>query len=169
MAKLTRLSTEDRENLAAYLDGELDENGTRRIESILTSSEVARNDVDLLARTYEMLDLLPRPKAPNDFTEKTLATAKLEGYRKPLSQQPWFRWAQRGAVLGGWSLAILVAGAFGYALTNRWIPTQDDLLLQQLPLMEKLDSYVEADSIEFLHELAGQKQLLNEIQRSASP
>jgi hypothetical protein len=166
MAKLTRLNTEDRENLAAYLDGELDENSTRRIESILTSSEVARNDVDVLARTYDLLDLLPRPKAAGDFTERTIATAKLEHYRKPLAQQPWFRLARRGAVLSVWTLAMLIAGACGYALAQRGFRSSDDLLLEKLPLIQNLDMYEEVQSTEFLNQLSGQKALLQEIQRS---
>ena len=44
MEKLTRLTTEQRDNLTAYLDGELDEDGTRLIETVLASSTVARND-----------------------------------------------------------------------------------------------------------------------------
>ncbi|WP_437192125.1 anti-sigma factor family protein [Planctomicrobium sp. SH527] len=166
MGKLTRLSTEDRENLAAYLDGELDENSTRRIESVLTSSEVARNEVDVLAQTYDMLDLLPRPRAAGDFTEKTLATAKLTEYRKPLTQHQWFRSARKGAIFAGWGLALLTAGVVGYSLAFRWIPRQDDFLLQQLPLIQKLDVYVETGNIEFVKELSAQKQLLKELQGS---
>ncbi len=169
MTKLTRLNTEDRENLAAYLDGELDENGTRRIESVLTASEVARNDIDLLARTYEMLDLLPRPKVAQDFTERTIATARLTEFRQPISRQAWFRSVQRGMVFGLWGIAMLAAGMFGYSLTNRWVPRQDDVLLEQLPVIQNVDVYLETGSVEFLHELAAQRQLLKELQRSTSP
>ncbi len=168
MAKLTRLNSEDRENLAAYLDGELDDDTTRRIEAVLTASEVARNDVDLLARTYDMLDLLPRPKASSDFTQKTVATAKLEGYRKPLTQQPWFRNLRQVGIFAAYGGAMLLCGVLGYAATNQWIPQQDDLLLQQLPLIQNLDAYLEAGDIEFVRDLAAQKQLLNDIQRSTS-
>ncbi|HWL10672.1 MAG TPA: hypothetical protein VNQ76_19855 [Planctomicrobium sp.] len=168
MAKLTRLTSEDRENLAAYLDGELDEDGTRRIESVLTASEVARNDVDVLARTYEMLDLLPRPQITQDFTERTLASARLREHRKPISQQAWFLTAQRIGVLGLWGIAMLITGMAGYSITNRWIPRQDDVLLKQLPMIQNLDVYAESGSIEFLQELSSQKQLLNDLQRGTS-
>lgn len=169
MDKLTRLSSEDRDNLTAYLDGELDENATRRIESILTNSTVARNDVEMLARTYEMLDLLPQAKAPNDFTEKTVATAKLESYRRPLTQQPWFRKLQRGALLGLWSLALVVTAMAGYSLTQRWIPQEQDLLLDDLPVIERLDVYTEIRDLEFLRALSSQPQLQEEIQGAAHP
>lgn len=165
MEKLSRLTPEDRDNFTAYLDGELDENGTRRIESLLTSSAVARNDVEILARTYELLDVLPRPRAPGEFTEKTVATAKLEGYRKPLHQQPWFRPAQQAMVLAGWGFVLLIAGMCGFALAYRWVPQSDDQLLDALPLIQNLDMYNEANSVKFLHELSGQPQMLEELRR----
>jgi anti-sigma factor RsiW len=169
MDKLARLTSEDRDNLTAYLDGELDENNTRRIEAILTSSAVARTDVEILARVYELLDVLPRPKANKEFTERTIATARLEAYRKPLAQQPWFKWSQRGAILASWTAILLVAGALGFSLTNRWIARPDDILLRDLSLIQNLDVYSEVGSVEFLQELSGEKNLLEEMQGKAQP
>lgn len=163
MDKLSRLTAEDRDNLTAYLDGELDEESTRRIESVLASSSVARNDVEMLARTYEVLDLLPRPRAAEDFTERTVATAKLETLRKPISQQPWFKAARNGLLMGGWSGAILTASVCGYALSHHWVSLSDDQLLDELPLIEKLDVYSEVDSLDFLNRLSAEKQLLEEM------
>lgn len=163
MDKLSRLTAEDRDNLTAYLDGELDEESTRRIESILAGSSVARNDVEMLARTYEALDVLPRPRAAEDFTERTVATAKLETLRKPVSQQPWFKTARNLLILGGWTVAMLGSGVCGYALTYHWISRSEDQLLDELPLIEKLDVYSEVDGLEFLNRLSAEKQLLQEM------
>lgn len=167
MEKLSRLTTEDRENLTAYLDGELDEESTRRIESVLASSAVARNDVELLARTYDLLDDLPRPGAPSNFTEKTVATAKLEGYRKPLSQQPWFQVARRGLILGTWTVAIIATGTTCYLLTNRWVPQQEDLLIEKYPVIRNLDVYSEVGSVEFLNKLTAEPDLIKDIRARA--
>jgi len=169
MDKLARLNPEDRDNLTAYLDGELDENATRRIESILTSSSVARNDIEVLTRTYDLLDLLPRPTVPADFTERTVATAKLEGYRKPVTQHEWFRQLKLNLPLAGWSLGILALACLGFAMTNRWLPRNDTLLLKELPVIQNLDVYTEVGSVEFLEELSHQHQLLEEIQGAAHP
>lgn len=166
MAKLARLSAEDRDNLPAYLDGELDEESTRRIESILTVSEVARNDVDVLARTYDMLDLLPRPKAPNDFTERTVATAKLDNQRIPITSQTWYLRSTQFAMLGACGLAFVLVGLVSYAMTNRWLPDEDDLLLKDYPVILQLDSYLATGEVAFLEELAKQRAMLNEIERS---
>jgi len=164
MNQLARLTAEDRDNLTAYLDGELDENATRRIESILTSSEVARTDVEVLARTYELLDLLPRPASGKEFTEKTIATAKQEEYREPITHQAWFRYVEQSLPLIGWSFAVFLAACCGFAITHQWVPQQEDLLLEELPLIQNLDQYSEIGSVQFLEALASQKQLLEDIQ-----
>ena len=67
MDKLSRLSTEQRGDLVAYLDGELEEDATAAIEHVLAHSNVARNDVEMLARTYDLLDQLPHLAAPEKF------------------------------------------------------------------------------------------------------
>jgi len=169
MDKLARLNSEDRDNLTAYLDGELDENVTRRIESILTSSSAARNDVELLARTYDLLDLLPRPVGSQDFAEKTVATARLESVRKPALEGAWLKRVQQAIPLLMWSFAFLLAACCGYLVTNQWVPRQDDLLLKDLPLIQNLDLYHEVGSVQFLEELAAQRQLLEDIQGTGSP
>src|SRR5579859_2895023 len=76
MAKLARLSSEQRENLTAYLDGELDEATTQDIEQVLAVSEVARHEVDMLSRTWDLLNALPTHKASEEFTHKTMSNLR---------------------------------------------------------------------------------------------
>ena len=66
MEKTLRLSAEQREDLVAYLDGELPDQKAQLIDQVLARSEVARHEVEALARTWEMLDVLPTPKAPSE-------------------------------------------------------------------------------------------------------
>ena len=58
-----RLSPAERDNLVAYLDGELPDGESRRIATKLTSSPTARREVEALERTWQLLDHLPRPQA----------------------------------------------------------------------------------------------------------
>lgn len=46
----------------------------RQLESVLADSPVARKDVEMLVRTYELLDLLPRTEVMIQFTQRTMAT-----------------------------------------------------------------------------------------------
>jgi anti-sigma factor RsiW len=163
MEKLTRLTTEQRDNLTAYLDGELDEDGTRQIETVLANSTVARNDVEVLAKTYELLDLLPRPKASGEFTEKTLQTAKLEEVRMDPRQTVWYRHGKRIVRRGAWAAILLVAACVGYSLARYQVPKQQDLLLDNFEVIQKLDDYEKAGSFEFLDALSHDSNLLKRM------
>ncbi len=168
MEKLQRLSSEDRDNLPAYLDGELNEDATRRIESILAQSSVARNDLERLSKTYDLLDELPHPDAPKDFVEKTLATVRLEEVKVSISDQLWFQNTQKVLVLIGWTVALIIASVAGFAITNHIIERPEDVLVEELPLMKNLDRYEEVQSVEFLNQLTASEELLKQMGKATS-
>ncbi len=163
MEKLTRLTTEQRDNLTAYLDGELDEDGTRQIETVLAGSTVARNDVEVLARTYELLDLLPRPKASGEFTEKTMQTAKLGEVRPDPRQTVWYRHGKRIIRWASWAALLFAAATVGYAVAHNQVPRQQDLLLDNIQVIQKLDDYEKAGSFEFLDALSHDSGLMKRM------
>ena len=66
------LNEEDRANLVAYLDGELDEHAARDLEARLANDPRARAEAETLRRTWELLDYLPRAEASGSFTHRTL-------------------------------------------------------------------------------------------------
>ncbi|OAI55641.1 hypothetical protein AYO47_02400 [Planctomyces sp. SCGC AG-212-M04] len=163
MEKLTRLTTEQRDNLTAYLDGELDEDGTRQIETVLAGSTVARNDVEVLAKTYELLDLLPRPKASGEFTEKTMQTAKLKEVRTDPRQTVWYRHGKRIIRYASWAAMIFVAACVGYSIARFQVPRDEDLLLDNVDVIQNLDEYEKAGSFEFLDALSHDSSLLKRM------
>lgn len=167
MEKLTRLTPADRDNLVAYLDGELDEESSRRVESALAQSNVARTDVEQLARTYELLDLIDRPQASVEFTERTIASVKLEQFKPALSQQRWFQQVKRYGQRGLWTLAIVIAGAIGYSISHLAVPLTDDQIIEEFPLLEKVDVYREVGTYDFLDRLSRESSLLEQMQREA--
>src|SRR3954451_11306178 len=67
-----RLTPNERADLVAYLDGELGEAESRAIATKLAHSATARREVEFLEKTWELLEYLPRPKASEDFTARTL-------------------------------------------------------------------------------------------------
>jgi anti-sigma factor RsiW len=148
-----RLTSEERANLVAYLDGELPEPEAQVIASKLTSSPSARHEVDSLKRTWELLDHLPRPEVPADFTTRTLheameATAPVgDGLRRAA--------VGLGRILAGILALTVVAAscAAGYAAT-RWIwPDPAARLVRDLSLAERLDAYRAVGSIDLLRQL----------------
>ncbi|MBX3442189.1 MAG: hypothetical protein KF774_07260 [Planctomyces sp.] len=163
MEKLTRLTTEQRENLAAYLDGELDDDATRQIETALAQSTVARNDVEMLARTYELLEMLPRPRASQEFSEKTLAVAKLTDVRADFRRSRWYRATQRGLRWTGWAAILVAAACASYGVARYRLPRHENLLLDDLDVIQKFDRYEEAGEVFFLERLGRDAALLEKM------
>ncbi|MCC7421324.1 MAG: hypothetical protein IT428_13655 [Planctomycetaceae bacterium] len=151
--KIQRLSAEQRDNLVAYLDGELDEPNAQEIERILARNPVARNDVEMLMRTWELLDNLPRAAATEEFTQKTLSTLKAIDVTEPITEKPWFDKVRRGAIVAGWLGGLALSALLGFLVTNQFIPNETRQLVNDLPVIENLHKYVEADNITFLEQL----------------
>src|SRR5579859_3866661 len=154
MAKLARLSPEQRDNLAAYLDGELDEVATQEIEQILAISEVARHEVDMLSRTWDMLNSLPTHKASEEFTQKTVSSMRAAERAGPgLASRAVKQNARRGAVLAVWAAILAACGYAGFAATHQWVPNDSEQLLDDYEILSNLDKLSEVGTIEFLQVL----------------
>ncbi len=164
MDKMKRVTVEDRDNFVAYLDGELNPDEAKRLESVLADSPVARQDVEMLVRTYDLLDLLPRQQATTEFTQRTMATIKLADVKPDLTQTWWYRRAHLAVVAAAGAGLLAVSAFLGYAGTNRWVPSDEDLLLRDLPIIMNLDDYQQVGQHEFLERLEGQPPLIQEIQ-----
>ena len=146
-----RLSIDERSNLVAYLDGELNEAQARSIATKLTQSMTARREVEALQKTWEMLDFLPRPKASEDFTARTLtiATSQADG-RMADAAGDLLRRVGMGLA---WAAASALLFVLGYFLTLRVWPNPTDRLARDLPIAESLEEYRDVGSIEFLEQL----------------
>ena len=154
MAKLARLNPEQRDNLAAYLDGELDETGTQEIEQILAVSEVARHEVDMLSRTWDMLNSLPTQKASGEFTQKTVASMRAAERSGPgLASQAVQQNARRGGVLALWAAILAVCGYAGFSATHYGVPNESEQLLDDYEIIGHLDKLSEVGNIDFLQVL----------------
>ena len=116
MKKIVRVSSDLRSNLVAYLDGELEEDVSRQVEMLLAQSEVARQDVEMLSRSFDLLDMLPREKASDTFTQQTMASVAALDKHIPLVHRRWFGWLQRGLAILLWVTVLGVAG-FGAIVT----------------------------------------------------
>ncbi len=149
-----RLTPDERADLVAYVDGELPENHARTIATKLTKSATARREVEMLQKTWELLDYLPRPEVTERFSEKTISQIR----RLELKTSTWeplaIAWVAR---LGRLTAYIVIAAAFaglGYAVTRWAWPDRTARLVRDLTLAEHLDEYLEVGSFEFLSQLA---------------
>jgi len=141
-----------REELVAYLDGELDAEQSRRIEQRAAVEPDARRMLEELDRTWHMLDELDTPATSEDFTCTTLemvALAAADDAQKAKAERP-----RRRLRAGLWAAAGLVAAATaGFLIVTSLIPDPNAQLLQDLPILENYDQYHEIGSIDFLRAL----------------
>ncbi|MCA8989491.1 MAG: hypothetical protein KDA78_17710 [Planctomycetaceae bacterium] len=151
--KLARLTADERSDFVAYLDGELTENQTQNIERMLAQNEVARHDLESLATVWELLDTLPKTKAPEDFAQKTIATLKMSEQERSFTDEPWFQQATVLAAHAVAWVAVLAVGLAGYLGARSYPPAEADLLIQNYELLNELDRYREIRSVDFLKRL----------------
>lgn len=154
MSRIPRLTTEQRNDLVAYLDGELEDDSAREIEGVLAASEVARHEIEMLGRTWDLLDVLPRESASAEFTARTMATIQVGERATPQAWQPYVR---RSLIVLGWTTTLAATVVIGYTLGNRWTPRQDDEIVRDLPIVQNLDAYRDIGSREFLERLDRQR------------
>ena len=141
------------EQLVAYLDGELDAEGSRRIEDLLASDPEVRRRLQSLERTWDMLDELDAAPVGEPFTQTTLemvAVAAREDVERSQAEAPRRRRRRLLAVGGG----LLAAAAVGFLAVVAAVPDPNRQLLQDLPVLENFDEYRQVESIEFLHSSA---------------
>jgi anti-sigma factor RsiW len=124
MSKPSPLNEQERADLVAYLDGELEGEAARAIEQKLALDPAARAEADALRRTWQLLDYLPKSEPSADFTRRTLTrlgptlTASW-----PAAARKRRRW-QRLLVGGGWAAALVLAALGGFYAFNRMTPAE---------------------------------------------
>jgi anti-sigma factor RsiW len=153
-----RLTPDERVDLVAYIDGELPEAYARSIETKLTKSATARREVEMLRKTWALLDVLPRPQVTERFVEKTLSKIERLELKGRWWQPTLAAWS---GLLGRVILCLLIGGSalgMGYAAA-RWVwPDPTARLVSDLTLAEHLDEYLEVGSFEFLSQLADSRE-----------
>jgi anti-sigma factor RsiW len=148
-----RLTPTERANLVAYLDGELPDLEAQAIKTKLTQSATARREIEVLQKTWELLELLPRPQASESLTERTLTGARLIAEGRGQLEAVVRQNARRVLRNLMWVGVSLLAFLATFALT-RWVwPSPTERLARDLPIAEHLDEYKEVGTFEFLQEL----------------
>ncbi|HEX5106377.1 MAG TPA: hypothetical protein VFV87_21305 [Pirellulaceae bacterium] len=140
------------EELVAYLDGELDASGAARIERRLADEPSYRARLAQLERAWDMLDSLHRVEAHDDFARSTVEVIAVKAIDDAKTGQ--MRAIRRRNL--GWlatSLAVIAAAVGGYLLFSYKLQQPNRELVRDLPVIERIDEYRNADSVEFLQRL----------------
>jgi anti-sigma factor RsiW len=152
---MSSLNDEDRANLTAYLDGELDEDTAQALEAKLNQDPAARAEADELKEAWSMLDYLPRPTPSASFTHRTMEKLSLEKRPMETGKMTAAR-ARSWAGPIGWAAAVLIAATAGWLASTRiWqpAPDPDEALVRQLHIIEKWRAYERVDDVDFLKQL----------------
>lgn len=157
MPDLQPLNDDERAEIIAYLDGELDEDAEAALEARINCDPRLRAEADALRRSWNLLDYLPRPEPSPQFTQRTVTRAAVLAPSLRDRARRWRPWA-----LGiGWVAALVVVGVIGYAAVPSAkektveIPTEDpeQQMVRDLRVIDQLPSYQNAGDVNFLHEL----------------
>lgn len=149
--------------LVAYLDGELDEDASNRLERKLASNAPLRGFADSLDKTWQLLDSLGETKASGEFTQKTLASLNAisgseagESGPVPLSRRLA---VLKRPVLKGllWTLAGFLSCSAGLIVSrsggNDRQESDDIQILRKLSLLENVPRLYSVPDAEFLQEV----------------
>jgi anti-sigma factor RsiW len=148
-----RLTPSERADLVAYLDGELGEAEAQAIATKLAHSPTARREVEILEKTWGLLDYLPRPEVSEEFTARTLSEVmRLEAQGGVLTSAVAATTLRLLRLAASATLSLL-AFIVGYFLIQQALPNPSARLARDLPLAEHLDEYREVGTFEFLQEL----------------
>jgi len=137
------------EELVAYLDGELDAENGRRIETLLAVDPKLRRRLQSLERTWDLLDELDTAPVGEPFTHTTLemvALAGCEDVEREKSEAPRRRRRWRMTFVA----CFFAAAATGFAAVALFVPNPNRQLLDDLPVLERFDEYRHVESVEFL-------------------
>lgn len=149
---MASLSDEERNNLVAYLDGELDAKTALDLETKLNLDPAARSEVDALRQAWEMLDYLPKAEPSTTFTHRTLERLALQTATVPHARVG--RWSKIA-----WAAGIVIALGGGFAATRLLAPAPVDPpeveqhLVRHLRAIDKVRVLEQADDLNFLREL----------------
>ena len=141
-----------REELVAYLDGELDGESRQRVEQRLAENEPYRQRMQQLDDTWRLLETLPRTEVDESFTQSTtemIAMAATKDLAKTRTVEARNRLLSRLS-LGG---TLLVAALVGYSVVASIAARPNGQLRADLPVIEGIDIYRNVDSVDLLRRL----------------
>lgn len=141
------------EQLVAYLDGELDPQTAERVEQRLQTDPDLRHCLESHSGAWAMLDELQTPQTKPDFTESTLEIVALAA-QDDVDQSRQTRPIQRLRRYGTLAASLAAACFIGFFCVALFRPDPNRQLLEDLPVIERLDEYRQIDSLEYLQELS---------------
>jgi len=141
--------------LVAYLDGELDGDGSRQVEERLARDTQFRLELQRLQQTWDLLDELPRADVGTAFTQTTVEVVALSAERE--LHQSVASAARRHVTLWAITAATVIGvAAISYATFSMVFAKPTRQVARDFPIIDNIELYSVADSVDFLHQLDDQ-------------
>ena len=141
------------DELVAYLDGELSESASRRVEQQLSEDNELRERLHQHQETWDMLDQLPKTRGGDQFAQTTLEMVTLSATGN-FEQKTLFCRSRLKLVWIGAGLSTAAASLIGYFTVTAIVTAPNRQLVQDLPVIENLDAYRHAESVDFLEAMS---------------
>ena len=154
------------EELVAYLDEELEPEHRAQVEHRLAEDARYRDKLRHMQKSWDMLDLLARSEPDEGFTRTTVAMVALKAKEATDVQKET---TQRFSLLFKLGVAIgtLACLLIAYSVGSWLFSASDRQLVQDLPVIEHLDEYTHAVSVDFLRSLAKHGLFLPDVPEAA--
>lgn len=147
------LTEQERDELVAFLDGELPEPAAQEFEGRLGRDPRLRAEAESLKTTWDLLDFLPKPEPSPSFAERTLSRIEpaVTAERVAAPALPW----KRVGLGVGWAAAALVSMWLGYRAYGWFSPRGpgDAELLRDLRVIENKRFYELIEDVRYLDQL----------------
>lgn len=150
------------EELVAYLDGELSRDEAAKIERRMADDPKYAARLNQLQRAWDLLDTLNRTEADDDFVHSTVEMVAVQAVEEAKTQK--LRVVRRRNF--GWvAMAVfaLAVSGIAYGLVRYRLDQSNRELVQNLPLIERVDDYQNIDSLEFVKQLAKENLFATEV------
>ncbi len=151
-----------REELVAYLDGELDSEASLRVERRLAADPEYRRALQELEKAWELLDTLPRAEPDESFTRTTIEMVAVSA-ANDVDDLKLRQRRRRAMAILGMAASIVVAALAGFGAIYWTATAPNRELVRDLPVIENMEYYRHADSLEFLRRLDEQGLFQEEV------
>lgn len=165
--------------LVAYLDGELGEEESSRLERRLAENPPLRGYAESLDRTWQLLDTLGEATASGEFTQKTLASLAVISNEELSTQSQsanrnagWIRRIPLTRILSWTVIGFVGTSAgllFGRSSQAPTANSEDVQLLRQLDLLLQFPRLHAARNASFLEQVSVIDHAAKEDQLDANP
>lgn len=139
------------DELTAYLDGELDETQTQKVENRLGSDSDYLAEMQSLQKTWDLLDTLPVHEPGGSFTKTTMELIVGDAVSTAKNKRKRTLFLGRVAVM---ALLPVVFFATAYGVARRMQSDPDRRLIENLSVIENFKKYEAVDcNLEFLESI----------------